>query len=280
MHTCTNDSRVRTYAATTQNRIFRTWQSRNPTAPVVGDKGLQAGALGLVGNVVIGLAAVAPAYSLAATLGYVVLAVGEKAPSMFMLAFIPMLLVAFAYKELSQDTPDCGTTFTWGTKAFGPWIGWIGGWGLAVSAIIVLANVAEVAAIYLFKFLGLDDLAENLLAKVLLGSFFIIAMTLRQRPRHRGVRADAERPDRHPVRRADHRQHHRAGPGVRRHRRGAGDHAAAVLAVAGRPGLSRRSRPRSSCASSSTGAGTPAWPSARRPRIPGRPRASPPSSPR
>ncbi len=148
------------------------------SAPAVGSKGLQAGALGLVGNVVIGLAAVAPAYSLAATLGYVVLAVGDKTPSMFLLAFVPMLLVAFAYKELSQDTPDCGTTFTWSTKAFGPWIGWIGGWGLAVSAIIVLANVAEVAAIYLFKFLGLDDLAENLTAKVLLGSFFIIAMTL------------------------------------------------------------------------------------------------------
>ncbi|BBX04268.1 amino acid transporter [Mycolicibacterium moriokaense] len=151
---------------------------KEPDAPVVGDKGLQAGALGLVGNIVIGLAAVAPAYSLAATLGYVVLAVGEKAPSMFVLAFIPMLLVAFAYKELSQDTPDCGTTFTWGTKAFGPWIGWIGGWGLAVSAIIVLANVAEIAAIYLFRFLGLDDLADNVLAKVFLGAFFIIAMTL------------------------------------------------------------------------------------------------------
>ena len=148
------------------------------SAPAVTGKGLQAGAIGLVGNVVIGLAAVAPAYSLAATLGFVVLAVGDKAPAMFLLAFIPMLLVAFAYKELSQDTPDCGTTFTWGTKAFGPWIGWIGGWGLAVSAIIVLANVAEVAAIYLFKFLGQDELAENLWAKVALGSFFIIAMTL------------------------------------------------------------------------------------------------------
>lgn len=149
-----------------------------PPAEVTTDKGLQAGALGLVGNVVIGLSAVAPAYSLAATLGYVVLAVGDKAPSMFVLAFIPMLLVAFAYKELSEDTPDCGTTFTWGTKAFGPWIGWIGGWGLAVSAIIVLANVAEIAAVYLFKFLGQDGLAENLWAKVTLGSFFIIAMTL------------------------------------------------------------------------------------------------------
>ncbi|CAN5245658.1 APC family permease [soil metagenome] len=149
-----------------------------PPASATTGKGLQAGALGLVGNIVIGLAAVASAYSLAATLGYVVLAVGDKAPSMFVLAFIPMLLVAFAYKELSQDTPDCGTTFIGGTKAFGPWIGWIGGWGLAVSAIIVLANVSEVAAIYLFKFLGLDGLAENLYAKVLLGTFFIISMTL------------------------------------------------------------------------------------------------------
>ena len=147
-------------------------------AHVKSDKGLQADALGLGGNIVLGLASVAPAYSLAATLGYVVAAVGEKSPSMFVLAFIPMLLVAFAYRELSRDTPDCGTTFTWGTKAFGPWIGWIGGWGLAVSAIIVLANVAEIAAIYLFRFLGLDALAESLTAKVLLGSLFIIAMTL------------------------------------------------------------------------------------------------------
>ena len=149
-----------------------------PPAHVKSDKGLQADALGLAGNIVIGLASVAPAYSLAATLGYVVVAVGEKSPSMFVLAFIPMLLVAFAYKELSKDTPDCGTTFTWGTKAFGPWIGWIGGWGLAVSGIIVLANVAEVAAVYLYRFLGLDSLAESLTAKVLLGCFFIIAMTL------------------------------------------------------------------------------------------------------
>lgn len=64
-----------------------------PPAQAITDKGLQAGALGLVGNVVIGLAAVAPAYSLAATLGLVVLHVGDKAPAMFVLALIPMLLL-------------------------------------------------------------------------------------------------------------------------------------------------------------------------------------------
>ena len=140
-------------------------------------KGLQSGALGLWGNVTIGLASTAPAYSLAATLGYVVLEVGDRAPAMFLLAFLPMLLVAVAYRELNRAAPDCGTTFTWGTKAFGPWVGWMGGWGLAVSAIIVLANVAEIAGTYMLLFFGADTLAENPFVRVGLGIFFIVVMS-------------------------------------------------------------------------------------------------------
>lgn len=145
--------------------------------PTATDKGLQHGALGLWGSVVIGLASTAPAYSLAATLGYVVLAVGDKAPAMFIVAFVPMLLTAVAYRELNRAAPDCGTTFTWGTKAFGPWIGWMGGWGVAVSAIIVLANVAEIAAVYLLRAVGLDAVAESTPTRVLLGVLFIAGMT-------------------------------------------------------------------------------------------------------
>ena len=96
---------------------------------------------------------------------------------MFLLAFLPMLLVAVAYRELNRAAPDCGTTFTWGTKALGPWVGWLGGWGVAVSAIIVLANVAEIAGIYLLLFFGADDLAENPFVRVGLGCFFIVVMT-------------------------------------------------------------------------------------------------------
>ena len=44
------------------------------TAP--GDKGLKGGALGLLSSVVIGMASTAPAYSLAASLGALVLLAG------------------------------------------------------------------------------------------------------------------------------------------------------------------------------------------------------------
>jgi len=53
------------------------------------EKGLKTGALGLVSSVVIGVASTAPAYSLAATLGFVVVAIGLQAPIVTILAFVP-----------------------------------------------------------------------------------------------------------------------------------------------------------------------------------------------
>ena len=93
---------------------------------VAADKGLKAGALGLVSSIVVGMASTAPAYSLAASLGFVVATsngdgiVGVKAPAIMLLAFIPMFLIAIAYQQLNKNEPDCGTTFTWATRAFGP----------------------------------------------------------------------------------------------------------------------------------------------------------------
>ena len=106
-------------------------------------KGLNQGTLGVVGSTAIGLASTAPLYSLAATLGYVILAVGAQAPLVFIVACIPMVFAAFAYQELNREMPDCGTTFVWGTKAFGPITGWIGGWAVAVASIMVHSTNGE-----------------------------------------------------------------------------------------------------------------------------------------
>ncbi|MDQ1083412.1 MULTISPECIES: APC family permease [Microbacterium] len=140
-------------------------------------KGLASGTLGLWGSTVIGLASTAPVYSLVATLGFVVLAVGASAPIAFIIAFIPMLFIAFAYRELNNAVPDCGTTFTWSTKAFGPWIGWMGGWGVAVAGMVVLANLSQIAGIYLWSLIGDGSLAENVPLVTATGVAFIAAMT-------------------------------------------------------------------------------------------------------
>ncbi|MFI8461416.1 APC family permease [Kitasatospora sp. NPDC085464] len=144
----------------------------------VGEKGLKTDALGLVSSVAIGLASTAPAYSLAATLGIIVVGVGLQAPIITILAFVPMLLIAYAYKELNAADPDCGTTFTWGARAFGPRTGWMGGWGIIVADIIVMANLAQIAGVYGFRLFGLDSLAASTTWTTVAGVAWIVVMTL------------------------------------------------------------------------------------------------------
>ncbi|HEY4269803.1 MAG TPA: APC family permease [Galbitalea sp.] len=126
----------------------------------VDSKGLKGGALGLASSVVVGVASTAPAYSLAAALGFIVISgvgshvVGVQAPGIVLLAFVPMYLIAVAYQELNKAEPDCGTTFTWATRTFGPVMGWIGGWGIIVADVIVMANLAQIAGQTTFGLLG------------------------------------------------------------------------------------------------------------------------------
>ena len=146
-------------------------------------KGLKGGALGLVSSVVVGIASTAPAYSLAATLGLVVATangdgiIGVKAPGVMLLAFIPMYFIAVAYAELNSREPDCGTTFTWATRAFGPWWGWMGGWGIIAADVIVMSNLAQIAGRYGFLLFGADELADSAFWTTVAGVLWIAVMT-------------------------------------------------------------------------------------------------------
>ncbi|WP_407552153.1 APC family permease [Streptomyces sp. Pv4-95] len=118
------------------------------------NKGLSGNSVGLLGSAVIGVSTVAPVYCLTSTLGPTVGEVGLQMPAVFLAGFLPMLLVAFAYRELNKAVPDCGTSFTWSVKAFGPRVGWMCGWGLVIATIIVLSNLAGVATSFFYLLLG------------------------------------------------------------------------------------------------------------------------------
>ena len=145
----------------------------------VAEKGLKSGALGLVASVVIGVASTAPAYSLAATLGFIVAGIGLQSPVIVILAFVPMLFTAIGYSELNKADPDCGTTFTWATRAFGPKTGWLGGWGIIAADVLVMASLAQVAGQYLFLLFNADGIGGNPVdSRVLLvGVLWIVLMT-------------------------------------------------------------------------------------------------------
>ena len=139
--------------------------------------GLKANAIGFVDALVIGLNATSPAYSLAAVIGPVVALVGIYAPGVMFASFVPMLLIASAFYYLNKVDQDCGTTFSWVTRAMGPWSGWLGGWAIAMTGVLVVGSLADVAVTFGLLTVGLDGWAENEVVRQLLTVLVILVMT-------------------------------------------------------------------------------------------------------
>jgi amino acid transporter len=120
-----------------------------------GEKGLKKNAIGFIDGLSIGLASTAPAYSLAAVIGSIVVAVGVKAPGVLLVSFVPMFFIAAAFFYMNRVDTDCGTTFSWVTRGMGPWVGWMGGWAICTTGILVVGSLADVSAYYLYDLLNL-----------------------------------------------------------------------------------------------------------------------------
>jgi amino acid transporter len=153
--------------------------SGGPASSEVVDKGLKKGAIGYLSNLVIGVASTAPAYSLAATLGFIVAVngVGVHAPAVLLVSFVPMLLIAAAYKYLNRADPDAGTTFAWTTRALGPGMGWVNGWAIFLADVIVMASLAEIAGKYTFLLFDWNSAARSTGALIAASVIWIALMT-------------------------------------------------------------------------------------------------------
>lgn len=148
-----------------------------PRADDLNDATLKPNAIGFFDALVIGLAATSPAYSLAAVLGPIVALVGIYAPGVLLASFVPMLLIASAFYYLNKVDQDCGTTFSWVTRAMGPWFGWIGGWAITMTGILVIGSLADVGVRFGFLTVGLDGLAESKVAVTVGAVALILLMT-------------------------------------------------------------------------------------------------------
>lgn len=149
-----------------------------------GNSQLKAGAIGFVDALVIGLASTSPAYSLAAIIGAVTALAGVSAPGILLASFVPMALIAAAFLHLNRVDPDCGTTFSWVTRAMGPWFGWLGGWAIMMTGVLIVGSLADVGIRFgLYGFgdlLGSDALveaADNAWVRMPLAIVLVLVMT-------------------------------------------------------------------------------------------------------
>jgi amino acid transporter len=103
---------------------------------------------------VLAAASMGPAYSLASTMGLMVVAAGTAAPLALLALTGIMLCVAAAYSALSRKFPDAGSSYAWVKKAFGTTAGIYTAWILLISNVFATAATAMPAGVYTLDLLA------------------------------------------------------------------------------------------------------------------------------
>ena len=136
---------------------------------------LRKGTITVVEGVGLGVAGATPAGTIALYLGLLVTGAGVHAPAMVIASFIPMLFIAGAFYYMNRGQPDTGTVFAWASKALGPRVGWLSGWLMTVSTVIVVSNFGQLLGEFSLRTIGLTNAAANNLVVTIVGAMFLVA---------------------------------------------------------------------------------------------------------
>lgn len=140
-------------------------------------RGLQANALGTFDTVVMAVAGSAPAYSLAATTAVLVGSVGLASPAALLYCAIPMLGIALAFSYLGRIDVNAGASYSWVGRTLHPFLGFISGWALVVSATIFMVAGSLPAGSMTLSLFD-ESLANNTALSTVVGAAWFVIMLL------------------------------------------------------------------------------------------------------
>ena len=136
---------------------------------------LRAGVLGLFDSVIMGVAGVAPGYSIAASTAVLFGAVALGAAAALLYCGIAMFGIVFAFSYLGRVETNAGASYSWVRRALHPALGYMSGWALVVSALIFMVAATVPAGA---NILGLfsSAAANNTTDVTLVGAVFFLLM--------------------------------------------------------------------------------------------------------
>jgi amino acid transporter len=115
---------------------------------------LKTNTLTLFDTTVIATSSVAPAYTLAATMAFLIAAVGLASPAAILVGFVPVLCIAVAYYYLNRQDPNCGASYSWVSRTLSPYFGWMSGWIQLAANVLFCAAAPLVAGAYTLQLLN------------------------------------------------------------------------------------------------------------------------------
>lgn len=134
--------------------------------------------IGFWASVGIGVGSTTPSTGVALVFGILVASVGVHMPGIVLLGFVPIAAITLAYLHFNRVDPDCGATFSWTTRAFGPHIGWVAGWLVISTLAVVVTAYAQLLGTYTFLLVEANGLAGSTVAVTVCGSLWLVVLGL------------------------------------------------------------------------------------------------------
>ena len=97
---------------------------------------LKPDAIGLAQATVIGMATSAPSATVAISLAAIAATTAYSSGVILLIAAVPMLIIANAYRRLNLWSANCGASFEWVGRAINPYLGFLTGWLMIVTYIV------------------------------------------------------------------------------------------------------------------------------------------------
>ena len=126
---------------------------------------------------VLSSASMGPAYSLASTMGLLVVAVGAAAPLTLIVLSAIMLCIAISFAMMARVEPSAGSSYTWIRSMFGDGVGAYGAWLLILSNFFATMAIAVPAGIYTLDLVSPAHAQDPAWAAVV-GAIWIVASSV------------------------------------------------------------------------------------------------------
>src|SRR6202789_1140590 len=139
------------------------------------DQSLRAGVLGLFDSVIMGIAGVAPAYSIASSTAVLFGAVLLGGAAALLYCGIAMFGIVFAFSYLGRVESNAGASYSWVRRALHPVLGYLSGWALIVSALIFMVAATFPAGSVILGLFS-NGAANNKVEVTLVGAVFFLLM--------------------------------------------------------------------------------------------------------
>jgi amino acid transporter len=105
---------------------------------------LEADAIGVGQDTIIGMAASAPAAVVAITLASLAATASYGGGPLLIISAIPMLIIANAYRRLNMWNANAGASFEWVGRAINPYLGFLTGWLMIAGYVLGTLSGVEV----------------------------------------------------------------------------------------------------------------------------------------